>query len=156
MNLCLASFASTSRATVQPVLCLGYGLAYREMWAVILGSDREGFSLLHGIDLLLGRTRRPLQCIRGPFSAYKDESLPHVLAEVQNMLFVTSNPPPLPPVRLHMYNSVKHNNELVFSVPLDERTGRDKSVFLLAMGWLTQPPVQGLMVLLPKVKFARA
>jgi len=71
-------------------------LAYREMWAVILDSNREGLSLLHGIDLLLGRTRRPLQCIRGPFCAYKDESSPHVLAEVQNMLFVTSNPPPLP------------------------------------------------------------
>jgi len=106
---------------------------------------------------VLGRIQRPLQCIRGPFSAYKDESSPHVLAEVQNILFVTSNQPsPLPPIRLLMYNLVIHNNELVFSVLLDEWTGRDKSVFRLAKRWLTLPPVQGVLVLFAEVKSARA
>jgi hypothetical protein len=55
-----------------------------------------------------------------------------------------------------MYNLFKHINELVFSVLLDEWTGRDQSVLRLAMGWLTQPPVQVLLVLFAEVKSARA
>jgi len=58
MNLCLASFAS---------VCLGYGLAYREILAVILGSNRLGLPLFHGGDLLLGRTQCPLQSVSGAF-----------------------------------------------------------------------------------------
>jgi hypothetical protein len=50
-----------------------------------------------------------------------------------------------------MYNLVKHNNKLVFFVLFDEWTGRDKSVLRLAMGWLTQPPVQGYWFSLPRL-----
>jgi hypothetical protein len=120
MNLHLVSFASIGVSTVQSVVCLGYGSADREIWAVFLGSNREGLSLLHGVDLGWAALS-VLPNVFAGFSVHlKMNPRPMYLRRFRICYLLRPTPPPPPRVKL-----VKHNNKLVFSVVLYEWTERN-------------------------------
>ena len=142
MTLYLASFGSTSKSTVQSVILLRYGLAYRELWAVFHGRKR-------GVLFSRGSTCCSAfsPVFLGLFSAYEDETSPHVLVKIQNMLFVTSNTPSIPhAVVMYNLNITKILYSLQFRMNGPEEINRHSdslraaSLSLLYKGyWFTLP-----------------